>query len=63
MGQRQLDVVVEDIFAAGKTTSFAVVATDQPRYRFLDEEATDNHKYKYLAFSLNFSSNCDYNNR
>lgn len=60
MGQRQ---IVGDIFAAAgqkkRQPTFAV-ATDQ-RNRFLDEET--NHRFKYLAFSLNFSSNCDYNNR
>lgn len=44
----------------GSGTSFEAVA-DHTRRRFLNEESGS--KRKYLAFSLNNSSNCDYNNR
>lgn len=44
----------------GSGTSFEAVA-DHTRRRFLNEESGSQRKY--LAFSLNNSSNCDYNNR
>lgn len=44
----------------GSGTSFEAVA-DHTRRRSLHEESGSQRKY--LAFSLNNSSNCDYNNR
>lgn len=44
----------------GSGTSFEAVA-DHTRRRSLNEESGSQRKY--LAFSLNNSSNCDYNNR
>lgn len=44
----------------GSGTSFEAVAA-HTRRRFLNEESGSQRKY--LAFSLNNSSNCDYNNR
>lgn len=71
MGQQQQNKISGDIFtqdgivAAGRT----FVATTERTIRgrsssssrlFLNEESS---QHKYLAFSLNYSSNCDYNNR
>lgn len=52
------DIFDDDVNVAGRTTF--VAAADQSRRRFLNEESSQR---KYLAFSLNYSSNCDYNNR
>lgn len=47
----------------GQIVSGDVVVTGKEalNWRLFDEET--NQYNKYLAFSLNFSSNCDYNNR
>lgn len=56
------DVVVtgkEPLSPKSKVLLIGISTSD--RNRLFDEET--NQYYKYLAFSLNFSSNCDYNNR
>lgn len=71
MGQPQNQIGVQisgaifsqdGIVAAGRTV---VAITDRTSSsscsRFLFNEESIQHKY--LAFSLNYSSNCDYNNR
>lgn len=67
MGQQQQQQQKQIIFddddedkVNGSGTSFEAVA-DHTRRRFLNEESGSQRKY--LAFSLNNSSNCDYNNR
>lgn len=51
------DIFTQDgIVAAGRT----FVAITERNWFFLNEESS---QHKYLAFSLNYSSNCDYNNR
>lgn len=69
MGQQQQrkQIIFGDIFddedkvdVAGRSTTFAAVA-DQIRKRLLNEESSSQRRY--LAFSLNYSLNCDYNNR
>lgn len=47
----------DGIVAAGRTS---VAVTERTSRFFLNEESS---QHKYLAFSLNYSSNCDYNNR
>lgn len=73
MGQQQQNKISGDIFtqdgivAVGRT--FVAITERTIRSRsssssssrlFLNEESS---QHKYLAFSLNYSSNCDYNNR
>lgn len=58
--QRKQIIFDDEDEVNGRSTSFEVV-TDQTRRRFLNEESSSQRKY--LAFSLNNSFNCDYNNR
>lgn len=62
MGQQQQfkKIIFDEDEVNGRSTSFEVVA-DQTRRRFLNEESSSQRKY--LAYSLNNSFNCDYNNR
>lgn len=58
--QRKQIIFDDEDKVNGSGTSFEAVA-DHTRRRFLNEES--GNQRKYLAFSLNNSSNCDYNNR
>lgn len=58
--QRKQIIFDDEDKVNGSGTSFEAVA-DHTRRRFLNEESGSQRKY--LAFSLNNSSNCDYNNR
>lgn len=65
--QQRKQIIFGDIFddddedeVNGRTTFVANPARNSCRRRFLNEESSQR---KYLAFSLNYSSNCDYNNR
>lgn len=58
MGQQQQNQISGDILTQDGIVVVAAV-TDRSRF-FLTEESS---QHKYLAFSLNYSSNCDYNNR
>lgn len=65
--QQRQQIIFGDIFdgedeasdVAGRSTTVADRISN--RRRFLNEESSGQRKY--LAFSLNYSSNCDYNNR
>lgn len=58
--QRKQIIFDDEDKVNGSGTSFEAVG-DHTRRRFLNEESGSQRKY--LAFSLNNSSNCDYNNR
>lgn len=67
--QQRKQIIFGDIFddddedeVNGRTTFVADPARSSCRRRFLNEESSNGQR-KYLAFSLNYSSNCDYNNR
>lgn len=52
MEEESLEVTRDSQFAKGL-----------PKLIAADNRLDETNQYKYLAFSLNFSSNCDYNNR